>query len=81
MSDKQDKLIELTNSLRIIIERLNDIIDERMPLRFENDTREYSQEELQNISEFLEKMRNQTIEEYHEQPTEKRKQNLSRLIR
>jgi len=65
-------LIELIDSLGIVVERLDDLIDERLPLRFKNDPREYTQEELQNIKEFLEKMRNQTIDEYYEQPTESR---------
>jgi hypothetical protein len=81
LSNDQDKLIKLIESLGTVVERLDDIIDERMPLRFKNEPREYTQEELQNIREFLEKMRNQTIDEYYEQTTEKRKRNLGRVIR
>lgn len=81
MSNDQDKLMELIDSLGTVVERLDDIIDERMPLRFRNDSREYTQEELQNIKEFLEKMRNQTIDEYYRQPTEKQKRNLGRVVR
>jgi hypothetical protein len=73
VSEQQDKLID---SLKDVLDRLDEIIDTKKPFRFKDDIHEYSQAELQNIREFLEKMRNETINEYYEQLKENRRNEI-----